>query len=187
MKNLFLAAIAVFTIGATSAQDMKFGAKAGLNLANISGDSDNSVRTAFYVGGLAEIKISDKFAFQPELLYSSQGSVSKSISDVSVQFDYLNIPLMAKYMVAEGFNLEVGPQIGILLASKVKASSVSVDFKEFTNTVDFGLNFGAGYEINENLEIGARYGLGFTNVLKDTVTKIDNKNSVIQIGVAFKF
>ncbi len=63
--------------------------------------------------------ISEKFAFQPELLYSAQGSdYDDEDFSGSVKADYLNVPLMAKYYVGEGFSLEAGPQVGLLLSAK---------------------------------------------------------------------
>lgn len=84
---------------------------------------DASLLIGFHVGGFAEIKLSDKFVFQPELLYSSQGdkeSASFSEDGFTENFDttnkisYLNIPLMAKYYVAS--NNSVGYKNNILFA-----------------------------------------------------------------------
>ena len=77
MKKLLLfAAVAVFGLSNVNAQEVKFGAKAGVNFATITGDETSGVdsRTAFHIGGVAEIVISEKFSFQPELLYSGQGA-----------------------------------------------------------------------------------------------------------------
>ena len=189
MKKIILSAIAIFTIGFANAQETKFGVKAGLNLSNLTGDSsDNGVRPSFYVGGLVEIKVSDKFVVQPELVYSSQGTTSKSDSNYSLQLGYLNIPIMAKYIVAEGFGLEVGPQVGFLIAASSKGPGGSVDVKDQLSGVDFSLGFGAGYDITENFNLGLRYNLGLTKVNKDSVSgSSDVKNSVFQIGVGYKF
>lgn len=209
MKNLFLAAIAVFTIGAASAQDMKFGAKAGLNLATLSGYEGAKLKFGYVVGGFAEFKVSDKFAIQPELLYSVQGastSQSESFGSVTVSIEsnqalsYLNIPVMGKYFVTDAFSLDFGPQVGILLSSVNKAditsntpalvpSTSSEDTKtDKLSTVDFSFNVGAGYDVIENLTVGVRYGLGLTKVNKESVAGFsDYKNAVTQISVAFKF
>ena len=216
MKNLFLAAIAVFTIGAASAQDMKFGAKAGLNLATLSGQEGAKLKFGYVVGGFAEFKVSDKFAIQPELLYSVQGAKGSSTTLSSVgaysisstsegnrALSYLNIPVMGKYFVTEAFTLEVGPQVGILLSSNTKSdTTITSNFpgipssskstedtsKDDLSTVDFSLNFGAGYDVIENLTVGVRYGLGLTKVNKESAAGFtDYKNAVTQITVAFKF
>ncbi|WP_130736698.1 porin family protein [Flavobacterium sp. J27] len=185
MKKLFFAAAAVLAFGVTNAQEVKFGAKAGLNLSTLTGDDDTSMKVGFQVGGFAEIGISDKFAIQPELLYSAQGTKYDGAGDPSLNLDYLNIPVMAKYYVTEGFSLEAGPQIGFLLSAKAKSDGGDVDFKDYVNSTDFGLNVGAGYDVTENINLGLRYGFGLSDVNKEGDDSI--KNSNFAFAVAYKF
>ncbi|MBF01704.1 MAG: hypothetical protein CMP76_00245 [Flavobacterium sp.] len=186
MKKLLFAAVAVFAFGAANAQEVKFGAKAALNLSNLTGDvEDNSMKVGFQVGGLVEIGISEKFAVQPELVYSAQGTKFDGAGDPSLNLDYLNIPVMAKFYVAEGFSLEAGPQIGFLLSAKAKSDAGDVDYKDFVNSTDFGVNFGAGYDVTENINLGVRYSLGLSNVNKEGDDSI--KNSNLAFAFAYKF
>jgi len=91
MKKLFLAAFAVFAFTSMNAQEVKFGAKAGVNLATLGGDAEDvDGRTSFHVGGVAEIIISEKFSVQPELLFSSVGvkeEYSESFGGIDVKFE----------------------------------------------------------------------------------------------------
>lgn len=190
-KNLLMIVMMLLLSSSLIAQSWDFGVKGGLNFASISGDdtSDVDSRTSFYIGGFAEVKLSDKFAFQPELLYSSQGaSSSEDGEDVDLKMDYLTIPMMAKYYVAENFSLEMGPQIGFLLSSDFELMGVSVDFKDYMKGVDFGLNFGLGYEFNKFV-INGRYNVGLSNIWDDEEMfgDVKNQNSVIQIGIGYKF
>jgi long-subunit fatty acid transport protein len=192
MKKVLVAAIAVFTFGAVSAQDMSFGAKAGLNLSNVTGDVEgNSMKVGFQIGVFAEFMISDKFAVQPELLYSAQGAKFKeNFGGISYEYDtnlnYLNVPVMAKYFVADGFSLEAGPQIGFLMSATAKDDNDSEDIKDSFNSTDFGFNLGAGYNVSDNINLGLRYTVGLSNIAKDSGDdKIGNSN--IAIAVAYKF
>jgi len=204
MKKIMLTAlVAVITMVSTNAQN--FGAKAGVNFASITGDETEDLdgRTSFFIGAVVEFEISDKFSFQPELLYSGQGaksSYSSESGDVSeesvVKLDYLNIPLMAKYYVSEGFSIEAGPQVGFLLSAKNEyeytfdgdTESETEDIKEEVSSIDFGLNFGVGYKLDSGLNFGARYNLGLSNLIDDT-DEVDFKwnNSVIQISAGYFF
>ncbi len=183
MKKYFLTAAAVFGLmSAVSAQDISFGAKAGINIANFSGDAvGNSSLIGFHIGGTAEIELSDEFSFQPELMYSAQGA---SFDFGDSKLTYLNIPLMAKYYVAEGFSLEAGPQVGFLLSAKNK----DVDFKDEVKGIDFGINAGVGYKLDSGLNFGVRYNLGLSNI-NDTEDTDDfkTKNTVIQLSVGYMF
>ncbi|TXD45939.1 porin family protein [Polaribacter sp. IC073] len=192
MKKVLLA-VAIVAAGFTAnAQDVKFGAKAGLNFANVYGDDveNNDYRTSLHVGAVAEIEISEKFSLQPELMYSTQGAkTDENNVDLTMKLDYLNVPVMAKYYVAEGFSLEAGPQVGFLLSAKVKAESGGdsgeVDVKDEFETIDFGLNFGAGYKLDSGLNFSARYNLGLSNVAKESDNSI--KNGVFQVSVGYFF
>ena len=183
MKKLLLTAIIVlFTVISTSAQS--FGAKAGLNIANVSGDvEDNKALLGLNVGVFAEFELSDWVFLQPEILYSAQGVELKE-EGVSFDFemDYLNIPVMFKFEVADDFNLEAGPQIGFLLSAKL----LGVDVKDQMETVDFGANLGFSYDFTENLFVGARYNIGLTNIVKDSPDE-SVKNSVFSISAGYKF
>lgn len=195
MKKIILSAIALGAFSfAAQAQtpDLKLGAKAGVNFANLS-NSDGDMKTGFHVGVLAEIFINEKFSVQPELLYSSQGSKIKEEGiESKLNVDYINVPIMAKYYLMDGLSVQAGPQVGFLVKSENKMSgggeSLTLDIKDSTQSVDFGLNFGAGYELPMGVFFDARYNLGLTKVNKESESGIkDYKNGVIQVSVGYKF
>ena len=58
MKKVLLTVAAVMAFGLMNAQEVKYGAKAGLNLSNVAGDVENNdMKISFQIGGFAEIKI----------------------------------------------------------------------------------------------------------------------------------
>ena len=185
MKKLLLTAAAVFAFASANAQETKFGVKAGVNLADWSGDDAEGVdsKVGFHVGGFAEIKLTDKFALQPELLYSAQGGKGDA---AKVNVDYINIPVMAKFYATEQFSIEAGPQVGFLLSAKVKPDSGDTqDVKDQLKSTDFGMNVGLGYNFTENLSAGLRYNLGLSDVVD--VDSADVKNSVFSLSLGYKF
>ncbi|MBB1139174.1 porin family protein [Myroides sp. WP-1] len=200
MKKITLCLFALFTFsGVAFAQtpNVKYGAKAGLNFANISDLSGSSNKTGFHIGGVAEIFINEKFSIQPELLYSTQGAkydVDIDFENImvnaksTIKLNYLNIPIMAKYYVMDGLSLQAGPQIGINLAAEqeVKAlgQKMTVKIKDNTNAIDFGLNFGAGYELPVGVFFDARYNLGLTKIIDEGET---SKHRVFQVSIGYKF
>ena len=141
--TVFIAVITVVTVNAQAS----YGLKAGVNFSSIRGDytDDISGRTSFVGGFYAEIPMSEKVTFQPELVYSGQGA--EISSDEVFKLDYINIPLMFKYYVKNGFNVQAGPQLGILLSAKAG------DINTYDNMtkLDFGLNFGLGYKMDSEL------------------------------------
>ena len=188
MKKVMLTAVAVMAFGLSNAQDVKFGAKAGLNMSNYTGDVEGTdMKVGYQVGGFAEIKISEKFAVQPELVFTNLGAKG-DFSGVTVteHLNYIAIPVMAKYFVADKFSVEAGPQIGFLMSAKMKADGESVDTKDDYNSTDFGLNVGVGYDITENIGVGLRYTAGLSNIAKDS-GDFKQGNSNIALSVGYKF
>jgi len=200
MKKIVLVAIAVLTFGWANAQDVKFGLKGGIHLSSFSGDiEDASSKVGFQVGGFAEFKLTDKFSIQPELLYSTQGAKFEE-SEVNYYFketintSYLNVPVMAKYYVANKFSVEAGPQIGFLLSAKDKWEEMyygekisgNDDAKDDIKSVSFGLNVGAGYDFTENVSVGVRYNFGLSNI-SDFDNDVKIHNNVVSLTVGYKF
>jgi len=176
-----------------SAQPVHPGIKIGLNLANFYGeDTEGSINAGLLVGGVLHFPVSDKFALQPELLFSQQGSQTKE-DNVTVRFNnnYLLLPLMSKIYLNPNIAFEVGPQIGFLLTSRLAAGESANDFsvstKDMFNTLDVALNAGLSYEWESNWVVGTRYSLGVTNVVKKSIEDVNSKNSVIQLSLARRF
>lgn len=189
MKKLFLiVAVAVFGMSNVNAQEMTFGVKAGVNLANFSGDNsdDFDMKTSFHVGGVVDIGISDKFSVQPELLYSAQGSkMSFEGFTVKYNLDYINIPVLAKFLIGDGFSVEAGPQVGFLVSAKAKSDGESMDLKDELKGTDFSGVVGLGYKMDSGLNFAARYNLGLGNIAESG--EGDLKNNVIQLSVGYMF
>jgi len=200
MKKLVLAAIAVFAIGnsAFAQQEVKFGPKAGVNFSNISGLDNAEMKTGFHVGAVAEIKFNEKFSIQPEVLYSAQGAkFTYNNSEVKWNNDYINIPIMFKYYLVDGFSVEAGPQVGFLTKAEQEGTfggyTGTSDVKDNYKSVDFGVNFGLAYDLSSGLFVNARYNLGLSKIGEDykigniTFEAADHKNSVVQVGLGYKF
>lgn len=196
MKKILLSAVAVMAFGvAAQAQDMKFGVKAGLNIANIGGDAETEgSRMGLHIGGVAEFKLSETFSIQPELLYSMMGAKINQTDgfdseEVDLKLDYLTIPVMAKYYIAEGFSIEAGPYVGFLMSAKVEDEDVKDGYKG----VDFGLGAGVAYDLPMGVFFQARYAAGLSEIGEDfefageTVEAVKATNNAIQISVGYKF
>ncbi|RMA66432.1 porin family protein [Ulvibacter antarcticus] len=209
MKKLLLSMIALVFIFQANAQEksvtksLQIGAKAGVNFSTITGDNPAiKGKTGFHLGGMAEIPISEKLSVQPELLFSSQGANYKDIG--SFNLNYLYVPIMGKYYVMDELSLEVGPQFGFLLSAKNKYDEDDYDLNPTTTgdgnkvgetedvkndvkSLDVGLVFGLGYKLDNGINFGARYNLGFLDGNNSDDASEEFKNSVIQFSVGYFF
>lgn len=198
-----------------------FGLKGGINLASLDNVSSSlqttySNRTGYHYGIYAKIKFL-KFAIQPEVIFSRQGQnfsvPNSSIQNLSSSFDYINIPVIIKFYVAGGLNLQAGPQFGFLSSAKgdlvntVNGSiptnptiTKSSDLSAFVNSSDISLTLGAGWDLPFGLNFSARYNLGLSDINEKSgialpavgstfVSSLGTntaKNQVIQISVGYR-
>lgn len=192
MKKIILAAIAVMAFGFTNAQQTRFGVKGGLNLTSFAGGNyyDAKSLVGFQVGGFAEIKIIERLAIQPEVLFSTQGAKQNggALGDFDSKLNYINVPVLAKFYITKQFTVEAGPQIGFLVSAKNNGNDAKDGFK----SVDTGFNFGAGYNFTDNVSVGLRYTVGLSNIADYDVNSAQQyydspKNSVLALTLAYKF
>ena len=168
----------VLTINA-QAQLLQIGAKAGLNYANFSGtEIQTDAITSYHAGLVAEIKLLDQLAIQPELMYTTQGATYKTaLGDFENELGYIAIPVLAKIYLSKSFSLELGPQASFLLSEKN-----DFDLND-ANTFEFAVAGGLGFKITKNIFVQGRYVLGLTEVSSNA----DAKNSVLQFSAGLMF
>lgn len=202
MKKIALLLL-LFVAFQASAQEFHFIPKIGLNFANMTNSEGASMKAGLNIGVAGEVMMTNNFAIEPGIYYSMQG-FKVSGTTAKLKNDYLNIPILLKGYVYEGFNLFAGPQLGFKVSSKVKASdsgtSVSTDvLSDWFRTFDFSLVVGAGYQTSMGLLFSLSYNVGLTNTLnKDNIAStilgvsssdIDGKsrNGVLQFNVGWRF
>lgn len=181
MKKLFLFSV-LFALVFTSQAQVRFGAKTGINIANITGKDVDGYRSkaGLHFGALANLPLTSQLSVQGELLYSAQGARWDDDNEKTT-LNYFQIPLLARYNIARGFYAEAGPQIGFLLKAEDDNEGDVSDIKEYLETTDISLAIGAGYNVNSNIGVYARYNAGLTKFY-DT-----EKNSVFQVGLSYTF
>ncbi|MGB5378488.1 porin family protein [Muriicola sp.] len=180
MKKMIISIVAVIAfISNAQAQGITFGVKAGANFSNlkISFDSEGASpdgATSFFIGGLVDVGLSEKVHFQPEIQYSIEGAKDADIS-------YVNVPLMLKYYIVEGFNLQAGPQLGILVDAEGGTDGLK--------SSNFGINFGAAFEVIGGFFADARYNLGLSNIADEDpgFSDFSLKTKGFQLGVGYRF
>ena len=172
MKKLQITFVILLGINIITNAQTRFGVKGGINFASISLSvsginitSDNNI--GFHAGLLTEMPISEKFLFQPNLLYSVKGgkfssTVSGSTTSSSGKYNYLEVPLNFLFKATDGFSIGGGPYLAYLLsATDDKGTSVSLDG---ANKFDYGVNLAANYEFKGGFGVSAFYAYGLGNL-----------------------
>ncbi len=171
-------------MGTISAQNINIGTKIGLNSYTINTDnsSDFDSQIGLHAGLLGHIHLSSDFALQPELVYSMQGAKS---GNTDLKLDYINVPVILQYMFDNGFRLQAGLQVGLLVRAKAENGS-SVDIKDDFKSIDAGLSFGVSYVHSPtDFGIDLRYNLGLSDISENS--NVSSTNRGFQIGIFYLF
>lgn len=194
MKKVILSLALAAGISATASAQATIGLKAGVSLANISGEgrlSDKKNLIGATAGLMADISFSDLLSFHPELLYSQKGVKFESGANTAqMRLSYLDVPLLLR-VKADGLFFEAGPQVGFLIAEKDEfniqgVGSGSTTSTDGTRKVDIGYIAGVGYRLEQGLEFGIRYNGGISD-LSDPSGSSKIRNSVFQFQVGYSF
>jgi len=137
---------ATVAVGANA--QVKFGVKAGLNLAQISamtmkvGDGvaiegeTSSMKPAFFVGAHANIGFGEFFGLQPEVNFSMQGGQQDGDDNIKdkISLNYINVPILFEVKPVTNLSIFVGPQIGLNIGKTISIGGIaSVDYLDYVN------------------------------------------------------
>ncbi len=183
-KLLTMAVLMVATLTASAQQEpgsWSVTPKVVMNLSNLTGDiSNNSMKVGLAAGAEAMYQINPLVGVSAGLLYSMQGCSGDG--DLKLNYDFLNIPVLANFYVAPNFALKVGLQPAFVVSAKYKSGKQELDVKDNLQSLELSVPIGASYEIS-SFVIDARYNLGISKVNKHDGSI---RNSVFQISVGYK-
>ena len=192
MKKVLVVAALMFSSVATFAQhavgSFNLQPKVGVSIANLTDNNSSDARIGLVAGVEGEYQASDIFSVSAGVLYSMQGAKFDAFGAKSTEkLDYINVPIMANVYVVKGLAVKLGVQPGFKVNDKLDLrmpvlGGALVDLK--AKSVDFSIPVGISYEYN-NFQVDARYNWGLTKVFD--VDKLDQKNSVFQITLGYKF
>lgn len=211
MKKVFFALAAVLMLSLTSQAQVKFGAKAGLNLSRVT-EHFETMKPGFHGGIYAQINLHPMFSIQPEVLYSMQGGMEKDVNEIlnqtistktTLTSHNVIVPIMLQFSPIKMITIEAGPQFGfnlgmsshsVLTTQGIVDSETESDYtfeSDDYNMFDFGLAAGLKLNVASNVNIYARYNFGLTNVFvyEDVFGYEDDEtfNQNLMLGVGFTF
>ena len=192
MKNIVLVAIILaLSVGMLVAQPV-FGARLGMNMANVSQKNikNNETRLGLNAGAMIQYSIAENVIFQPEILYSMKGMNIDLPTNPYKSANYVEIPMLVKYSVnLPNMKIQpyIGPAIGMLLSAKSGNDNFDNDFKDDMESFEYGLNLGADVVFMKSFMVGMRYDMGLSNVWKDAPDDYEVYNRVIMVNIGYLF
>lgn len=154
----------VYAAPARSADGVRFGLRAGLNVADVQGDAVQSfttlagyapngaisreMRPGFYAGLYATLPLGPGFAIEPGLTYSEKGTVLRGTVPVpaldflntqltgTARLAYLDVPVLAKVFITPGFYVYAGPQASFLVSGRARVEAGALGFTAYKQDFD---------------------------------------------------
>jgi len=193
MKTKLLLLLSAAFISQGLMAQFHIGVKAGANITKVDGKSfKDEFRYGYTLGGFAEVRLSNKFVLQPEVLFNQYAtrvdSNYKNIyhdvfnSNSNVKLNYLSVPILLNYKLIGSFlSLQAGPQVGILLdQNKTLLQNGANAFKGG----DFSMLAGVQVKVGP-MRVNGRYAVGLNNIsdLPDD-GKWKNQGFQVSVGLA---
>lgn len=199
MMGLILSALLFIGIGQAHAQ-LRLGVKGGLNIATVHFSTDvlqaDNV-TGFQIGPMIEGSLPlVGVGFDAAILYAQKGLETKNVGGekTTLKNDYIDVPVNLKWkfgLPVVKIYLAAGPYVGFRVGgNKIWEIPGSMVDQVETKSFSAGLNFGAGAELINHLQVGLNYGLGLTNnysMESLSLTKNDGKNRGWSVTAAILF
>ncbi len=229
MKKVLVSIVTVlllFTINSFAAKNnSSFFAKLGVNISKFSpipeSEYSKYVKSGNFLnfGGGVEIEISKNLIYQTGLFYSVKGMAwdgkfTDDEDNVTIEWNgsdkisYLEIPMLAKYLVNSSKGMKISVLAGPYISKKVSAKEESkaigyneegtkkgeekeeYDLDEDIAGTDFGIILGAevNYMISGyNLMFGAQYEIGLKNIYVDEDRDQDVHNRAFFVFIGLNF
>ena len=211
MKKLLVAILSVLFAAPSFAQfssggfslsenNMYYGIRIGMNIANLSGDSQSmDSKVGLTLGGVIGFRLSDvsPVCVESGVYFSGRGAKKDKIN---VGYNCLDIPLVVKYGFHATDEVSVipffGPVFSYAVSGKTKQPDMNGGYekvgsfdekKAFTGGLkraNMGLKLGCGAEYN-NIYLEAGYQFGVSNIAKYDDYSIHSNALFLNFGVNF--
>lgn len=211
-KIMMIAALLVATLSASAQNEVgqvTLKPTVGMTLASITGNVTSplskKMKVGLTAGFEAEYGLAENFGITAGVLYAMEGAKIKYSEDgvsatTNLNFDYINIPILAQFYLVKGLAIKAGIQpafnvrkklstdvsgtINDGVASKYVNDAINSVFpKDKVQTFNFSIPVGLSYEY-ECFVLDARYNIGVTKIMKDSD---QGRNSTFTFTLGYKF
>ena len=198
------------------------------NIVSNNDDNENGMKLGMIIGANYNAELSDAMSLDVSVAFKQSGTketASESSGSVTVDqsmtyaLNYIDISPSLSFNVSDAMSLSVGPYLAFAMSGKITdeetisgtgtsldgttSESESIKFgdgddEDGIKSMDFGINIGTTYSINDAMSVSAGYALGLTNLFyidgdaKDYYDSINEdvpsaKNSGIFLAFGYSF
>ena len=202
MRSAVLVLVMLLACGGTAfgQQSASFGAKAGVNFANLNFEGDEAdvnfdSRTGFVGGLFVVVPANSQFALQTEALFSQKGAKTEDDGfSGTIKLNYIEVPVLARFSTpatsGSSFHVFAGPSFGFKMSaeatSEFEGEEETEDLDDDTKGFDLGLVLGAGIEFGRFV-LDGRYSWGMTDINDEEEEGLKVKTRTFSIMAGFRF
>jgi hypothetical protein len=171
-----------------------------------NGYAQTEMRSGFHAGAFLSVPVTSFFTIEPGAYYSQKGMrLTGQLSSEKLDFldlratltnkaEYVDVPLLAKFYVAEGFHIYGGPQMSFLVSNKINLRAgvlgvnllnTDINFDNQIRKTDVGLVGGIGYRFANGLNLSGGYDYGLQTV--DKSNSLNTFNRTVKVSMGFEF
>ena len=184
-KLLLLCAAAMLSLGTISAQGWAWGPKVGATLATVNGIPDAKLLPGVSAGLFFESVACSWFVIESDILFSMQGfKIDGKDTDANVRLNYISMPILGKYYLIDGLNLQMGASFDYLVHTGAKVNDAEVDMDGKFNKFNIQLLAGLAYDFDFGMVLEGRYRYGLTPLTPEAE---DIYSGMLQISVGWRF
>jgi hypothetical protein len=193
--------LALGTPAVADGQSVRAGLHGGLALSTLAnleqaidfgGPVDVKTRRGFAVGGFLHVRLTDRVAVQPDVLFATGGATpTDGVNQLRIELAYLDCAFLARLMPLRDRPLYVlaGPSVNVNVRAKaidIVPVEAVIDLADTVKTSEFALVVGAGFELGRSV-IEGRYLHGVTDITRGPGfhAPVRNRSVLILVGVRF--
>ena len=167
----FLLLTAILSVFALSghAQRFGFGVKAGSYFSSTPDVPGTKQRIGVVAGLLADYMITSTRSVETGFNYTQRGwNQDTQNGKLKTRLDYIYMPVMFKFFMTSGLNVQLGAQFGYLANGKTVYQGSDTKINHLMNKYDVDFVAGLAYEFDFGLIVEGRYMIGLVDVMNQT-------------------
>jgi hypothetical protein len=173
---------------------ISYGARVGVNFADVSIDAGEDVPASGRKGLLAGVFVTIPLGWltvQPEAIYTVKGT-SIDIDGVTSDYivDYVEVPVLARLRLLRNAYVVAGPSMAFRLRARNRipfgGSTEEFDLEDDVEPFDLGIVGGVGLDAGRWV-VDARYTHGLSDIDTDTSDDVRIRNRVFSLSAGIRF
>ncbi|MFT5168753.1 MAG: hypothetical protein ACI8P3_003998 [Saprospiraceae bacterium] len=162
----------------TNAQEFKYGFQIGIGLSEKRTTEDNSPRfgsfdiksekkVSYSINGYLGFKGKKFFGISLEPGFIQKGyhqrSLATGIEAYNINYNYINLPVLADFYIGNSIIVSIGPEISYLTKANVKSESFSNPLQYHIPDFELSGLIGIQFKITQHMDTGLRYNRGLSS------------------------